>query len=104
MVSHGALAVVDGRAREQRQHLQAALAANRENGVPVGILMATRRLNREEALAPLRGASQYRNRKLDQLAGEMIGTGQLALPPRLPRRLPQPEGIELDGRHANRRR
>ncbi len=49
VLSHEPLVVANGRAREQRQHLQAALVTNREIGVAIGVLMAAHRLNKEDA-------------------------------------------------------
>jgi len=87
LASNGALVIANGRARQHRQHLQAALATNREIGVAIGIVMATHRLNREDALALLRIASHHGSRKLAELAGEVVRTA------RLPSKPPQTEAF-----------
>ncbi len=64
--------------------LERAIDSNREISVAVGILMANRRLTREEALKRLKTASQNLNRRLRDIAEEVNHTGQL--PPESRRR------------------
>jgi len=80
LATHGALAVANARARERSEHLSRALLSNREIGVAIGILMATHRVSRDDALGLLRIASQHTNRKLADLASQVADMGELALP------------------------
>lgn len=72
------------RQRNRVQHLEQALSTNREIGVAIGILMAGRRCNAEEAFAVLRSVSQNSNRKIRDIAAQLAYTGELPVPP--PRR------------------
>ncbi|MGY1680842.1 ANTAR domain-containing protein [Geodermatophilus sp. SYSU D01176] len=63
--------------REHSENLQAALESNRRIGMAIGILMVTRRLTDEAALECLRHASNTRNRKLREVAEEVIYQGTL---------------------------
>ncbi|MCW2528482.1 MAG: hypothetical protein JWM76_3342 [Pseudonocardiales bacterium] len=58
-------------------NLEQALASNREIGVAMGILSARHNIRPQEAFELLRVASQHTNRKLRDLAAEVIQTGQL---------------------------
>jgi len=62
--------------------LEHALEHSRDIGAAVGVLMALRRVTQQEAFELLRRASQDQNRKLYNLALDVIDTGDLA-----PRRL-----------------
>src|SRR4051794_38987543 len=64
-------------ARERIGHLETALASNRRIGIAIGIVMARNRVTDEAAFALLREQSQARNRKLRDLAEEVIHTGIL---------------------------
>jgi ANTAR domain-containing protein len=67
-----------GQTREEKvMHLERALQSNREIGVAVGILMAERRLTREQAFDVLSKASQNLNRRLRDIAEEVAHTGEL---------------------------
>lgn len=57
------------------ENLQKALHSNREIGIAVGIIMAHRKLSRDDAFNVLRVASQHSNRKLHHLAIEITDTG-----------------------------
>ncbi|WP_185749116.1 ANTAR domain-containing protein [Humibacillus xanthopallidus] len=85
-----ALAVVDGAAppvlrlvdravflRRERDHLRVALMTNRVIAAAVGILMALRQLTYDEAYALLLDCSQTRNRKLREVAADVLETGAL---------------------------
>ena len=56
-----------------------AMESNREIGVAMGILMHRHRLDREQAFAVLRVASQDSNRKLAEVASEVADTGILEI-------------------------
>jgi chromosome segregation ATPase len=58
-------------------HLQEALHTNRRIGVAMGILMARLHLTQDQAWEFLRQQSQRRNRKLRDLADEIVYTGTL---------------------------
>jgi AmiR/NasT family two-component response regulator len=55
------------------------MESNREIGVAMGILMHRHRLDREQAFAVLRVASQDSNRKLADIALEVVETGSLSI-------------------------
>lgn len=57
------------------ENLQRAIHSNREIGIAVGIIMAHRKLTRDDAFNVLRVASQHSNRKLHHLATEIADTG-----------------------------
>lgn len=61
----------------KNSHLQSALTTSREIGAAIGILMNTYKLTTDNAFALLRRVSQERNRKLREIAGTIITTGQL---------------------------
>lgn len=82
LATHGALAVAAATARERAENLERALKTSREIGTAVGVLMAQYKVTREQGFDLLRIASQQTNRKLAELAVDVVDTG--ALPP-LPR-------------------
>lgn len=57
--------------------LREALASNREIGAALGIVMATHRVTQQQAFDLLRGISQDHNRKLRDIATEVLFTGAL---------------------------
>ena len=59
------------------QQLEAALQSSRDIGAAVGVVMALRRLTREQAFDALRHASMARNVKLRALALDVLETGSL---------------------------
>ncbi|WP_337061853.1 GAF and ANTAR domain-containing protein [Kineococcus sp. G2] len=67
--------------RQRADHLAEAVASNRDIGAAVGVLMALRKITREEAMADLRRVSQHANRKLRDVAAEVLETGELGEPP-----------------------
>lgn len=79
LATHGSLLVTAQLARDRAANLLQALESNREIGVAMGILMHRHRLNREQAFAVLRVASQDSNRKLSEVAGEVADTGILEI-------------------------
>ncbi|WP_432484094.1 GAF and ANTAR domain-containing protein [Kineococcus esterisolvens] len=66
--------------RERASNLQEAVASNRDIGAAVGILMALGKLTRDQALGELRRVSQHANRKLRDVADDVLRTGTLPEP------------------------
>lgn len=77
LATHCAIALTTAAEREENQHLRLALETNRDIGVAIGILMATRLVTKQQAFDALRIASQHTHRKLHQIALEVIETGEL---------------------------
>ncbi len=84
LAAHAAIAVQAARDRARAEQLEQAVQSNREIGMALGVIMARGRLTREEAFAVLRRASQHLNRKLRDVATEVVDTGQLPEPPTPP--------------------
>jgi GAF domain-containing protein len=78
-----ALALEAQRARQQVTQLETALQSSRQIGTAMGILMARGMLTSDQAFAQLRNSSQLLNRKLRDVALDVVETGEL---PDLPRR------------------
>lgn len=79
--AHAALAFARARERAQISGLEQAVASNRAIGMAIGILMAIGRVGQDEAFDLLRTVSQRTNRKLREIADDVVHTGQL---PELP--------------------
>ena len=79
LATHGSLLVTAQLARDKAANLLKAMESNREIGVAMGILMHRHRLDREQAFAVLRVASQDSNRKLAEVASEVADTGILEI-------------------------
>lgn len=77
LAAHAALAFARAREREQIAGLEQALASNRAIGMAMGILMASRRISADDAFDLLRTVSQRTNRKLREIADELVHTGAL---------------------------
>jgi len=58
--------------QEHAAQMEEALLSSRTIGAAVGILMASRQVTRERAFAILRQASQHGNRKLREVAADMV--------------------------------
>ncbi|WP_185748809.1 ANTAR domain-containing protein [Humibacillus xanthopallidus] len=58
------------------EHLQLALNHSRDIGAAVGILMAQHKMQQTEAFELLRRTSQDQNRKLYELALDVVRTGE----------------------------
>lgn len=58
-------------------HLKRALAHSRDIGAAVGVLMSRHMVTQDEAFQLLRRASQDQNRKLHNMAQDVIQTGEL---------------------------
>jgi DNA-binding response OmpR family regulator len=65
-------------AGQRAEHLERALASNRTIGTAIGILMAGRRITSDEAFSLLRERSQHSNRRLREVAEDVIYTGTLS--------------------------
>ena len=63
-------------------HLRRALEHSRDIGAAVGVLMAINKVDRSHALDLLRRTRQHQNRKLHDLALDVISTGELPRPER----------------------
>ena len=79
LATHGSLLVTAQLARDKAANLLRAMESNREIGVAMGILMHRHKLDREQAFAVLRVASQDSNRKLAEVASEVADTGILEI-------------------------
>lgn len=62
---------------EQVTNLKVALQSNRRIGIAIGIVMSQRRITDEAAFLALRGASQNSNRKLRDVAEDVIYAGRI---------------------------
>ena len=72
LASFASVAVAAALERESSTQLRVALDTNRTIGAAVGILMATHNLPQEDAFAMLSAASQRVNRKLRDLAADIV--------------------------------
>jgi hypothetical protein len=77
LAAHCAVALTTAAEREQNEHLRAALSTNRDIGVAIGILMATKLVTQQQAFDALRITSQHTHRKLRLVALDVIETGEL---------------------------
>lgn len=75
--AHAAVALEAAREHDHIARLQEALASNRRIGAAIGILMCRHTVTEAEAFDLLRRASQNTNRKLHELADEVVLTGHL---------------------------
>lgn len=92
LATHAALAVTAATTREAVANLQRALESNREIGTAMGVLMARLKIPRDQAFGLLRMASQSSNRKLRDIATEVVDTGSVDLPTVKPRTGPARPG------------
>jgi GAF domain-containing protein len=85
IATHGALAVSAAQQRRRADGLTSALQSNRDIGAALGVLMARLLVTREQAFDLMRIASQRSNRKLRDIAQDVLDSGTLpflAEPPR----------------------
>ena len=68
-------------ARATIEHLERALQTNRRIGMAMGILMERHQLTADAAFATLTRLSHTANRKLAELAGELVDTRRLPSAP-----------------------
>ena len=85
LAAHAAIALSAAQAHARAEQLQDALQSNREIGMAIGVLMSRGNVTQDEAFIRLRRASQYLHRKLRDVAGEVVDTGQLPERPVPPR-------------------
>lgn len=76
--AHAAIALDRAALLTQVENLQLAVGSNRDIGAAVGVLMTRQQLTYSEGLTRLKVASQNANRKLRDVAAEVLHTGQLA--------------------------
>ncbi|MEW1952963.1 ANTAR domain-containing protein [Terrabacter sp. NPDC080008] len=81
LVTHAAQALAASHLRGGAHNLERALASNRDIGTAIGVLMAPHKLGREQAFDLLRIASQNTNRKLNEVARDVIDTGTIDVTP-----------------------
>lgn len=81
VATHGALAIAAATARDEATQLRTALVNSREIGMAMGVVMTTYKVTRDQAFDLLRIASQNSNRRLADIATEVVDTGALSLPP-----------------------
>ena len=84
LATHGAQVATAMFYGRQVQHLKRALKTNRRIGVAMGVLMATHKVTDEQAFDLLRIASQNSNRKLADVADDVVETGCLDVAAYLP--------------------
>ena len=77
LATHGAQAAAAAVNRDRADHLTRALHSNREIGTAMGVLMAQHKVTEAQAFNLLRIASQNTNRKLRDIARDVIDTGAL---------------------------
>lgn len=68
-------------AKQTENHLLAALDSSRHIGTALGVLMAHHKVTQDDAFTMLRQASQRLNRKLRDVAAEVVETGTTPDPP-----------------------
>ncbi len=85
LATHAALALSGAVRLERIEHLERALATNRDIGVAMGILMKSHLATKQQAFDMLRVTSQRTHRKLGAIALDVIETGELRLPGGVPR-------------------
>lgn len=79
LATHAAWAVSMALTRQRAENLERALRSNREIGTAIGVLMAQHKLTRDQAHELLRLASQDGNRKMADIATDVVETGELPL-------------------------
>jgi hypothetical protein len=72
-----AMALQSSLNRDEAARLHVALGSSRQIGTAIGILMARELITSEEAFARLVEASQHLNRKLRDIAADVVETGAL---------------------------
>ncbi|TQM57928.1 GAF and ANTAR domain-containing protein [Humibacillus xanthopallidus] len=81
LTTHAAQAVSAAHLRDRAENLERALSSNRDIGTAVGVLMGQHKLTRDQAFDLLRIASQNTNRKLRDVALDVIDTGDVDVTP-----------------------
>jgi hypothetical protein len=86
LASFCALAIWGGSLADHARSVEAALTSSRDIGAAQGILMERYKVSRDEAFGLLAVSSQRTNRKLRDVALQVVETGELPLPPPQARR------------------
>lgn len=81
LTTHAAQAVAAAQLRARTENLERALQTNRDIGTAIGVLIAQHRLTRDQAFDLLRIASQNTNRKLHDVALDVVETGAVDVTP-----------------------
>ena len=79
LATHAGLLMNAVLADDRVRNLERALASNRQIGVAMGVLMHQHRLTQDQAFDVLRAASQDSNRKLADIAVDVVETGTLSI-------------------------
>lgn len=69
-------------AAEHAAHMEQALTSSRTIGAAIGLLMGSRNIDQDKAFAVLKQASQDSNRKLRELAAELVQSANHPTPRR----------------------
>jgi hypothetical protein len=77
VATHGALALTAAQQHRRADGLTAALQSNRDIGAALGVLMARLLITREQAFDLMRITSQHTNRKLRDIAQDVLDSGTL---------------------------
>ncbi len=77
IAQHAAIAIEAARADDRAEHLELALQHSRTIGTAMGILVERHRIRPDDAFERLRVVSQHRNRKLYEVAQDLVDTGVL---------------------------
>jgi len=64
--------------QEHALHMEEALKSSRKIGAAIGMIMASRMVTEDEAFAILKQASQKSNRKLRELAADLVDSRRLS--------------------------
>ena len=75
--AHAAIAVQAAEDQQRADNLEIALRSSRRIGTAIGIVMASHRVDEQAAFELLRRRSQDSNRKLADIADDVVYTGQL---------------------------
>ncbi len=86
LASFCALAIWGGSLADHARSVEAALTSSRDIGAAQGILMERYKVSRDEAFGLLAVSSQRTNRKLRDVAVQLVETGDVPLPPPQPQR------------------
>jgi AmiR/NasT family two-component response regulator len=90
------LALVAAEHAVRAANLERSQVTGQQIGAAVGVLMAVKRISHDEARDLLRTTSQYVNRRVSDLAAEVVATGELPPLKRIgPRRGAQPKRPEM---------
>lgn len=77
LAAHGGMVLAQVRGAERVTNLERALVSNKEIGPAIGLIMAQHRIGHDQAMGLLRKISQKVNRKVSDLAVEVVETGAL---------------------------